>query len=60
MAQEGHVESYSPIRQTSVARYPEAISYELYDRETGWNFDLKKYMTELSKVARSRTMRRRV
>jgi DNA-binding Lrp family transcriptional regulator len=59
MAQEGHVESYSAIRKTFIARYPEAISYELYDRETGWNFDLKKYMVELSKVARNRTVRAR-
>ena len=60
MAQEGRVESYSAIRQTFVPRYPEAISYELYDKETGWNFDLKRYMAELSKLARARVIHRRV
>jgi DNA-binding Lrp family transcriptional regulator len=60
MAQEGHIESYSAIRQNLVAGHAQTIPYELYDRETGWNYDLKKYMAELSKLARTTTIRRRV
>jgi DNA-binding Lrp family transcriptional regulator len=60
MAQEGHIESYSAIRQNFVARDCQTISYELYDEETGWSFDLKKYRAELSKLARTTTIRRHV
>jgi DNA-binding Lrp family transcriptional regulator len=59
MAQEGRIESYSAIRQNFVARRAQTIPYELYDRETGWKFDLKKYKAELSKLARTTTIRRR-
>jgi hypothetical protein len=58
MAQEGRIESYSAIRQNFVPRHVQPIPYELYDEETGWNFDLKKYKAELSKLARTTTIRR--
>jgi DNA-binding Lrp family transcriptional regulator len=60
MAQEGHIESYSAIRQNLVAGRAQTIPYELYDRETGWNYDLKKYMAELPKLSRTTTIRRRL
>jgi DNA-binding Lrp family transcriptional regulator len=60
MAQEGHIATYSAIRQNFVARDCQTVSYELFDDETGWNFNLKKYSTELSKLARTTTIRGRV
>ena len=58
MAQGGHLESYSAIRQNSVDGSIQTIPYGLYDEESGWDFNLKKYSTELSKIARARTIRR--
>jgi DNA-binding Lrp family transcriptional regulator len=60
MAQRGHLESYSAIRQNFVDRHVRTISYELYDEENGWVFDLKKDLAELSRLARTTTIRRRV
>jgi DNA-binding Lrp family transcriptional regulator len=60
MAQAGYLESYSAIRQNFVDRDVQTISYELYDQETGWKFDLKKNMTELSRLARTAAVRRHV
>jgi len=60
MAMRGHLESYSAIRQNVVDRDAQTIPYELYDEEVGWEFDLKKYSAQLSKLARTRTIRRRV
>jgi hypothetical protein len=57
MAQEGDVESYSAIRQNFVEREMQTISYELYEEDTGWNFDLKKYLSELSRVSKVTTVR---
>ena len=59
MAHDGHIESYSAIRLNFVPRQAQTIPYELYDEETGWNFDLKKCKAELSKLVRTRTIRRR-
>jgi DNA-binding Lrp family transcriptional regulator len=59
MAKEGHVESYSALRQNLVERDVQTIPYDLYDQETGWDFELKKYLAELSKLARTSKIRRR-
>ena len=60
MAQAGYLESYSAIRQNLVDGDVQAIPYQRYDEEKGWDFDLRKYSAELSKLARTRTIRRRV
>jgi hypothetical protein len=60
MAQRGHIESYSAIRQNFVDRHVRTISYELYDEENGWVFDLKKDLAKLSRLARTATIRKRV
>ncbi len=60
MAQEGLLESYSAVRQDFIERKSQTISYELFDQEQGWSFDLKQNLSELSKLARVATVRRRV
>jgi len=60
MAKEGRVESYSAIRQNFVDRDVQTISYELYNEDEGWDFNLKKKLAELSKLARTKTVRRHV
>ena len=60
MAQEGLLESYSAVRQDFIEREGQTISYELFDQEQGWNFDLKQNLAELSKLARVATVRKRV
>ena len=52
MAREGVLESYSSVRQDFTGRDVQTISYELFDDEKGWTFDLKKCLSELSKLAR--------
>jgi len=59
MAQRGHIESYSAIRQDFLDREVQTISYDLYDENNGWGFDLRKYLAELSKLARTTAIRRR-
>lgn len=59
LALEGRVESYSAVRQNFVERDLQTISYELYDNDTGWNFNLSKYLSELAKLARTATVRAR-
>jgi len=59
MAQEGLLESYSAVRQDFMEREAQTISYELFDQDQGWIFDLKQYRSELSKLARAATVRRR-
>jgi len=58
MAQRGHLESYSAIRQNFVDREVQTIPYEMYDEESGWVFNLKKDQAGLSKLARTATIRR--
>jgi DNA-binding Lrp family transcriptional regulator len=60
MAQEGLLESYSAVRQDFIEREVQTISYELFDQSEGWTFDLKQYLSELSKLARRVTVRKRV
>ena len=52
MARKGYIESYSAVRENFFDRDVQTISYELFDEETGWSFDLKKYLSEVSKLAR--------
>jgi DNA-binding Lrp family transcriptional regulator len=52
MAREGVLESYSSVRQVFTDREVQTISYELFDEANGWTFDLKKCLSELSKLAR--------
>ncbi len=60
MAQEGSLESYSAVRQDFIERASQTISYELFDQDQGWSFDLKQNLSELSKLARVATIRKRV
>jgi DNA-binding Lrp family transcriptional regulator len=60
MTQKGHLASYSAIRQNFVERDVQTISYELYDDKNGWAFDMKKDLAELSKLARTTTVRKYV
>jgi len=59
MAREGTVESYHAIRQISVDQGVQTIPYELYIEEEGWSFDLRRYLSELSKLARATNIRGR-
>jgi DNA-binding Lrp family transcriptional regulator len=52
MARDGILESYSSVRQDFTRREVQTISYELFDKEKGWTFDLEKSMSQLSKLAR--------
>jgi DNA-binding Lrp family transcriptional regulator len=54
MTQRGHLESYLAIRQNLVDRNVQTISYDLYDEESGWEFNLRKCLTELSRLKRRR------
>ena len=58
MARERKVESYHAIRQVSVDRGVRTIPYELYTDEEGWSFELRGYLSELSKLARPASIRR--
>jgi DNA-binding Lrp family transcriptional regulator len=60
MAQRGHLESYSAIRQNLVDRDVQTISYDLYDEESGWVLDLKKNLKILSNLTRTTSIRSRV
>jgi DNA-binding Lrp family transcriptional regulator len=60
MAKQGHLESYSTIRQNFVDSEVQTIPYELYSEDEGWDFNLKKSLVELSKLARTATIRRHV
>jgi DNA-binding Lrp family transcriptional regulator len=53
IAQEGRVESYIAFRQNFFEREERTISYELYDEHTGWKFELKRYLSELSKITKA-------
>ena len=50
MAKEGMLESYSSVRQDFTGRETQSISYELFDREKGWTFDLDNSLAELTKL----------
>jgi DNA-binding Lrp family transcriptional regulator len=60
MAREEMLESYSSVRQDFIGRETQSISYELFDDEKGWTFDLGKCLSELSKLAKLAQIRQRV
>lgn len=59
MARSGILETYSSVRLDLAHRETQTISNELFDTEKGWTFDLKKSLSELSKLARAETVRQR-
>lgn len=52
MAIKGMLESYSTVRQDFNGRETQTISFELFNDEKGWTFDLEKCLSELSKLAK--------
>jgi DNA-binding Lrp family transcriptional regulator len=60
MAEEGMLESYSSVRQDFTGREVQTISYELFDADAGWTFDLKTCLLDLSKLARLARLRQSV
>lgn len=60
MARVGLLESYSSVRQDFSGRAGQTISYELFDDERGWTFDLKTCISELSKLARLESVRQKI
>jgi len=60
MAREGILESYSSVRQDFTDREVQTISYELFDDERGWTFDLEGCLSELSKLAKLAPIRQKV
>ncbi len=50
MAKEGMIESYSSVRQDFIGRETQTISYELFDHEKGWTFNLENWLSELAKL----------
>lgn len=59
LAREGILESYSSLRQDFRGRETQTVSYELFDDEIGWTFDLKENLSELSKIIRLTPIRQR-
>lgn len=60
MAREGILESYSSVRQDFTGRVVQTVSYELFDGEKGWTFNLGKCLSELTKLARLAPIRAKV
>jgi DNA-binding Lrp family transcriptional regulator len=52
IARGGILESYSSVRQDFTSREVQTISYELFEAEKGWTFNLEKCLSELSKLAK--------
>jgi DNA-binding Lrp family transcriptional regulator len=52
MANERRLDSYSPVRLSLQGKEVQTISYELFDDEIGWSFDLKRCKLELDQLAR--------
>lgn len=50
MAEAGILESYSLVRLDLARRQMQTISYELFDDEKGWTFDLKRCLSELTRL----------
>lgn len=57
MASHGFLDTYSSVRQSFINREAQPVSYELFEDGVGWTFDLRKRLSELSKLARATTMR---
>jgi DNA-binding Lrp family transcriptional regulator len=50
LARDGILETYSSVRQDFSSREAQTISYELFDDEKGWTFDLDKCLSGLGKL----------
>ena len=59
MCREGMLESYSAVRQDFTDRAWQTISYELFDENKGWTFNLKKCSSELSNLIRTEIVKSR-
>jgi len=53
IAKAGLVSSYSPIRMSFAGRQAQTISYELFDDEEGWQFNLPTCLTKLRRLTRT-------
>jgi len=51
MAKEGLLESYSSVRLNLNFREQQTISFELYDDEKGWTWDVEKSLLEVERVS---------
>jgi DNA-binding Lrp family transcriptional regulator len=56
MARQGSLETYSSVRQSFISREAQTIPYELFEEGTGWTFDLRKHLSELSKLAKMKVV----
>ena len=56
MARQGSLKTYSSVRQSFISREAQSISYEFFEDDVGWTFDLKKNLSALSKLARMTTV----
>ncbi|HUK49487.1 MAG TPA: winged helix-turn-helix transcriptional regulator [Terriglobales bacterium] len=56
MARQGSLKNYSSVRQSFISREAQSISYELFEDDVGWTFDLKKNLSALSKLAKMTTV----
>lgn len=56
MAKSGMLDSYSSVRLSFVGRETQTISYELFDQEKGWVFDLKHALSDLRKLTRPKSL----
>lgn len=54
MAKAGMLESYSSVRLSFAGRETQTISYELFDNEKGWVFDLEHCLYELRRLAKGK------
>jgi hypothetical protein len=50
MANGGQLISYSAVRLNTNSRIMQTISYELFDNESGWSWDVYKLLLELNKL----------
>lgn len=60
IAKQGMLESYSSVRQDFTGRETQCISFELFDDEKGWTFDIEKCLSELSELAKLARVRQEV
>jgi DNA-binding Lrp family transcriptional regulator len=60
MAKMRMLESYSSVRLDISRREMKTISYELFNEETGWTLDIRKCLADLSKLARTASVRQKV
>lgn len=59
IAKAGMLESFSSVRLSFAGRETQTISYELFDDEKGWVFDLKRCLSELRRLAKAKSLLRK-